>query len=208
MYFICSHISCIIDFNETLWKSVFVFCLFCILSRFCWATSSRGKLQYLIVNIRYSKKNSFTTFTLCVQDGDGNETWAGKTCKCECDKDSSGKLLSKGSGSSWEQGMVCMPGKKEKILFTLQCLSIDYWNVSCSKNLYPEKVIIMTSKIEHLCTTKKKNKIVVLSSALTHFQKWDGLVSTSRCPLETDGRACANELAPGQARACSRAESH
>ncbi|XP_056590672.1 retinoschisin 1a [Triplophysa dalaica] len=42
------------------------------------------------------------------EDGDGNETWAGKTCKCECDKDSSGKLLSKGSGSSLDQGMVCM----------------------------------------------------------------------------------------------------
>ncbi|XP_065098168.1 retinoschisin 1a [Paramisgurnus dabryanus] len=40
---------------------------------------------------------------------DGNETWAEKTCKCDCDEDSSYKLLSKGFRSTWAQGMVCMP---------------------------------------------------------------------------------------------------
>ncbi len=35
-----------------------------------------------------------------------------------------------------------------------------------------------------------------------------GLVSTSWCPLETEGRTCVIELAPGQALACSGAESH
>ncbi|XP_067287878.1 retinoschisin 1a [Pseudorasbora parva] len=42
------------------------------------------------------------------EDGEGNDTWAGKTCKCDCD-DSSNKLLSKGSSSSLAQEMECMP---------------------------------------------------------------------------------------------------
>lgn len=49
---------------------------------------------------------------ICAQDGEGNDTWAEKTCKCDCD--SSSKLLSKGFSSSSGQEMDCMPGKKEK----------------------------------------------------------------------------------------------
>lgn len=52
------------------------------------------------------------TMLICAQDGEGNDTWAEKTCKCDCDESSS-KLLSKGSSSSWEQQMDCMPGKNE-----------------------------------------------------------------------------------------------
>lgn len=48
---------------------------------------------------------------ICAQDGEGNDTWAEKTCKCDCD--SSSKLLSKGFSSSSGQEMDCMPGKKE-----------------------------------------------------------------------------------------------
>lgn len=56
------------------------------------------------------KSEILMTMFICAQDGEGNDTWAGKTCKCDCD--SSGKLLSKGSYSGQE--MDCMPGKKEK----------------------------------------------------------------------------------------------
>ncbi|XP_059384802.1 retinoschisin-like [Carassius carassius] len=41
------------------------------------------------------------------EDGEGNDTWAGKTCKCDCD--SSSKLLSKGSSSSRGHEIDCMP---------------------------------------------------------------------------------------------------
>ncbi|NP_001003438.1 retinoschisin 1a precursor [Danio rerio] len=63
-------------------------------------------------------------------DGESNDTWAGKSCKCDCD-DSSSKMLSKGS-SSWPQEMGCMPECPYHKPLGFEAGSVASDQISCS----------------------------------------------------------------------------
>ncbi|KAK7119288.1 hypothetical protein R3I94_021208 [Phoxinus phoxinus] len=65
------------------------------------------------------------------EDGGDNDTWAEKTCKCDCDE-SSGKLLSKGSSSSWAQQMDCMPECPYHKALGFEAGSVSPDQMSCS----------------------------------------------------------------------------
>ncbi|TRY62264.1 hypothetical protein DNTS_025823 [Danionella cerebrum] len=64
-------------------------------------------------------------------DGEGNETWAGKSCKCDCD-DSSNKLVSKGSSSGGVRGVDCMPECPYHKPMGFEAGSVASDQISCS----------------------------------------------------------------------------
>ncbi|XP_073682062.1 retinoschisin 1a [Garra rufa] len=64
------------------------------------------------------------------EDGEGNDTWAEKTCSCDCD--SSSKLLSKGSSPSTGQEMDCMPECPYHKPLGFEAGSVSSDQISCS----------------------------------------------------------------------------
>ncbi|XP_051528865.1 retinoschisin 1a [Myxocyprinus asiaticus] len=65
------------------------------------------------------------------EDGEDNDTWAEKTCKCECD-DPSSKLPSKGFRSNWAQEMDCIPECPYHKPLGFEAGSVTEDQISCS----------------------------------------------------------------------------
>ncbi|XP_051958018.1 retinoschisin-like [Xyrauchen texanus] len=65
------------------------------------------------------------------EDGEDNDTWAGKTCKCECD-DLSSKLPSKGFRSNWAQETDCIPECPYHKPLGFEAGSVTEDQISCS----------------------------------------------------------------------------